>query len=136
MRPHRPLRDYVSVDAAVTGCPMENDEFLRTVACLLNGDKPELVTTPVCAECRLREQECLILASRLPCAGPVTTGGCKARCPSLNVPCIGCRGPVDDANFESMETILTATGLTLEDIRRRLHTFTAPAPTPHQETRK
>jgi sulfhydrogenase subunit delta len=135
MRPHRPLSAYVRVDAAVPGCPMEKEEFLYSVACLLNGDRPEPVTFPVCAECRMREQECLILASRVPCAGPVTVGGCGARCPGFNVPCIGCRGPVDDANIQSMETILATAGFTLEDIRRRLRTFAAPALTPHEETR-
>lgn len=135
MRPHRPLRDYVPVDAAVTGCPMEKDEFLHVVACLLNGDRPEPVTTPVCAECRMREQECLLITAHLPCAGAVTVGGCGARCPGYNAPCIGCRGPVEEANVQSMEAILVQAGFTLDDIRQRLRTFAPPvaAPQPQRE---
>jgi sulfhydrogenase subunit delta len=135
MRPHRPLHDFVPVDVCIPGCPMEKDEFLRVVAALLNGDKPELVTTPVCAECRMRERDCLLLSAKQPCAGPVTRGGCGARCPGYNVPCIGCRGPADDANLGSMERILVAAGYTADDIRRRLRTFATPAFEPYaQET--
>jgi len=132
MRPHRPLCDYVRVDAVVPGCPMEKDEFLQVLASLLNGDRPERVTTPVCAECRMREQECLLITAHLPCAGPVTTGGCGARCPAYNVPCIGCRGPVEDANIASMEAILAAAGFSIDDIRQRLRTFAAPSLVPPQ----
>lgn len=132
IRPHRPLSDFVRVDAVVPGCPMEKEEFLQVVACLLNGDRPEPVTTPVCAECRMREQDCLLLSAHLPCAGPVTTGGCHARCPAYNVPCIGCRGPVDEANMGSMEAILAQAGFSIDDVRQRLHTFTA-RPVPQKE---
>jgi coenzyme F420-reducing hydrogenase gamma subunit len=133
LRPHRPLSNYVPVDAVVPGCPMEKEEFLQVVACLLNGDRPEPVTTPVCAECRMREQDCLLLAAHLPCAGPVTVGGCNARCPAYHVPCIGCRGPVEDANIASMEAILAQTGLSIDDIRQRLGTFATPRLAAHKE---
>jgi sulfhydrogenase subunit delta len=126
MRPHRPLHEFVRVDAALPGCPMEKEEFLQAVACLLNGDRPQPVGYPVCTECRMREQECLLLAAGVPCAGPVTRGGCDARCPAHNVPCIGCRGPADDANLGSMTSILEKSGYTIDDIRRRLRTFAAP----------
>jgi sulfhydrogenase subunit delta len=125
MRPHRPLRDFVRVDAAITGCPMEKEEFLQAVACLLNGDVPQPVAYPVCAECRMKEQECLLLAYGIHCSGPVTAGGCGARCPGFNAPCIGCRGPADDANVASMEAIVTRAGYTLEDFRRRQRLFAA-----------
>jgi sulfhydrogenase subunit delta len=125
-RPHRPLSDYVRVDVAIPGCPIEKHEFLQAVACLLNGDRPEHATYPVCAECSMQEQNCL-LAAGLPCIGPVTAGGCRARCPGFNVPCIGCRGPADDANLASMRAILAKTGGSVEDIRDRLRTFAAPA---------
>jgi coenzyme F420-reducing hydrogenase gamma subunit len=122
---HRPLRDFVRVDAALPGCPMEKEEFLRAVSCLLNGDMPQPVTYPVCAECRMKEQECLLLAYGIHCSGPVTAGGCGARCPGHNSPCIGCRGPADDANVASMEAIITKAGYTVEDFRRRQRLFAA-----------
>ena len=123
LRPHRPLRDFVTVDATIPGCPMEKTEFLAAVACLLNGDAPQPVAWPVCAECRMKEQECLLLAHGIHCSGPLTAGGCGARCPGFNAPCIGCRGPVEEANVASMEAIITKAGFTIEDFRRRQRLF-------------
>lgn len=123
LTPHRPLRDFVSVDAAIRGCPIEKHEFLQAVACLLNGDSPQPVEYPVCAECRMREQECLLLNYGIHCSGPITAGGCGARCPGFNSPCIGCRGPADEANVASMEAIITNAGFTVEDFRRRQRLF-------------
>jgi sulfhydrogenase subunit delta len=124
---HKPLRDFVRVDVAIPGCPMEKDEFLQAVACLINGDLPQPVTYPVCAECRMKEQECLLLAYGIHCSGPVTAGGCGARCPGYNAPCIGCRGPADDANVASMEAVITKAGYTVEDFRRRQRLFAGAA---------
>jgi coenzyme F420-reducing hydrogenase gamma subunit len=123
LTPHRPLRDFVNVDATIRGCPIEKDEFLQAVACLLNGDPPQPVEYPVCAECRMREQECLLLNYGIHCSGPITAGGCGARCPGFNSPCIGCRGPADEANVASMEAIITNAGFTVEDFRRRQRLF-------------
>lgn len=121
--PHRPLHAVVKVDAAVPGCPIEKEEFLAAAAALVNGDMPEQVHTPVCGECRMKEQECLLLAAGVFCSGPVTAGGCGARCPGYGVPCIGCRGPADDANVASMAAVITKAGYTLEDFRRRQQLF-------------
>jgi sulfhydrogenase subunit delta len=134
-REHRPLRDFVRVDAALPGCPMEKEEFLQAVACLVNGDMPQPVTYAVCAECRMKEQECLLLAYGIHCSGPVTAGGCGARCPGYNSPCIGCRGPVDEANVESMEAIITKAGYTVEDFRRRQRLFAGAAGNGNREHR-
>jgi sulfhydrogenase subunit delta len=115
------------VDAAIPGCPMEKDEFVRAVTALVNGDLPQNAAYPVCADCKWREQECLLVSRGIACAGPVTAAGCGARCPGFNVPCIGCRGPVDEANFASMTDILEKTTFLREHVRRRLRTFAAPA---------
>lgn len=127
LSPHRPLGDIVKVDVAIPGCPMEKEEFLRAVASLLNGDVPEHARYPVCADCKLREQDCLLVSGGIPCAGPVTAAGCGARCPGYNVPCIGCRGPVEEANIASMQQILAKTGVAEGDLWRRLRTFAQPA---------
>jgi coenzyme F420-reducing hydrogenase gamma subunit len=124
-RPNRPLGDFVRVDLSIPGCPMEKGEFLQGVACLLNGDRPERRSYPVCAECRMAEHECL-LAQGLPCVGAVTAAGCGARCPGFHVACIGCRGPADDANDEGLRDQFRRLGLTDAEIGRRLHTFVAP----------
>lgn len=127
LTPHRPVGDIVKVDVAIPGCPMEKDEFLRAVAHLLNGDLPQPAAYPVCTDCKMKEQDCLLVSRQIPCAGPVTAAGCGARCPGYNVPCIGCRGPVDEANFGSMKEILEKAGFTERDIRMKLRTFAEPA---------
>jgi sulfhydrogenase subunit delta len=126
LSPHRPLGDVVAVDVAIPGCPMEKHDFLHALASLLNGDRPLLPAYPVCAECKMQEQDCLLLSRGVPCAGPVTAGGCGARCPGYAVPCIGCRGPADDVNLTAMTAILEQRGFSRPDIARRLRTFAAP----------
>ncbi len=124
--PHRPLSDVVKVDAALPGCPMDKDEFLRAVACLLNGDRPQAAVYPVCAECKMQDRDCLLISAGVPCLGPVTAAGCGALCPGYNVPCIGCRGLVDEANRRSMKEVLAKTGFTERDVLRRMRLFAAP----------
>jgi coenzyme F420-reducing hydrogenase gamma subunit len=128
---HQPLAAFVKVDAAIPGCPIEKSEFIAAIASLFNGDLPERVRTPVCADCKLREQECLLVAHGIACAGPVTTGGCGARCPGYHVPCIGCRGPVDEANVASFHDILIHAGHAEPSVWRALRTF-APGVTEHR----
>ena len=128
--PHRPLSDVVKVDVAIPGCPMEKDEFLAAVASLLNGDLPEHAHYPVCGDCKLREQDCLLVSRGIACAGPVTAAGCGARCPGYNVPCIGCRGPADEANIASLEQILGQTAIDAGELWRRLRTFAQPSAEP------
>jgi sulfhydrogenase subunit delta len=123
LAPHRPLRELVSVDVAIPGCPIEKGEFLRVVANLLNGDRPEAMAYPVCVECKMREQDCLLLTRHVPCAGPITVAGCNARCPGFGVGCIGCHGPVDEANLRSWKAILAGAGFDTDDLRRQLRTF-------------
>ncbi|MBN1570739.1 MAG: NADH:ubiquinone oxidoreductase [Acidobacteria bacterium] len=123
--PHRPLSDFVKVDLCIPGCPIEKTEFLRVVSSLLNGDAPVMPEYPVCVECKMKENECLLLRG-LPCAGPVTRAGCDARCPSYNIACVGCRGPVEEANMSSLENVLQQKKFTLDEIKRKLRTFAAP----------
>ena len=123
---HRPLSDFVKVDLCIPGCPIEKTEFLRVVSSLLNGDVPLMPTYPVCLECKMKENGCLLVVRGLPCAGPVTLAGCNARCPSYNIPCVGCRGPVAEANMGSLEDILEQKHFTKDEIKRKLRVFAAP----------
>lgn len=126
-RPVRAVRDVVPVDAEITGCPIEKTQFLRVLAQLLAGNRPVLPSYPVCTECRIRENRCL-LADGAICCGSVTVAGCDARCPSLGVACIGCRGPAPDANVPSLVRLLEAAGHERAEIERRLTAF-APVET-------
>ena len=128
----RALHEVVDVDFSISGCPIEKDQFFAAMADLLNGNTPIGVPYAVCAECRMRECNCLLVERGLPCLGPLTQAGCHARCPSLGIPCIGCRGPADDANVAAGMDLLIAKGLAPDDVARRLRTF-APLPTAARE---
>jgi sulfhydrogenase subunit delta len=125
----RALHEVVPVDYRITGCPIEKPEFLSAVACLLNGDPPLAVTYSVCAECRMRENTCLLLERGLPCLGSVTAAGCDARCPAHGIACIGCRGPSVDRNVDSLLATLAARGTPAASAGRMLESF-APLPRP------
>lgn len=126
--PARAVHEVVKVDYAITGCPIEKHEIIAAIASLVNGDLPLAVTTPVCAECKMRENNCLLVEKSIPCLGSLTAGGCRARCPSVGIPCLGCRGPSVDANLESALAMYEAKGIPRDVLKNKLATF---APLPH-----
>ncbi len=93
-----PIQEVIAVDCVVPGCPIDRDEFIRTVKALLQGHLPQLPEYPVCVECRLAENECLFLRG-ISCLGPVTRAGCGTICPGFGAACAGCRGLVPNANL-------------------------------------
>jgi len=121
--PPRSLREVVKVDLNLTGCPIEKTQFLSAVSSLLNGDPPIFPEYPVCTECRMRENNCLLIEKSQVCCGPLTVAGCEARCPELGIPCVGCRGPADDANVTSMLALFGEKGIPRERIAAKLRTF-------------
>jgi sulfhydrogenase subunit delta len=124
-RPTRALHEVVPVDLAIPGCPIEKDEFLDAVASILRGDPPLRREQPVCVECRLREGRCLLTLPGGFCLGPVTAGGCHARCPAMGVGCVGCRGPAVDANLPSALALFEERGVPREEVLRKMRTFAA-----------
>lgn len=106
----QPLARFVAVDGIIPGCPPEKEDMRSLMGALLRGVLPEPFPRPVCSECRERENRCLLMEDRAPCLGPVTEGGCGARCPSIHVPCEGCRGPVAGANRGELEEIFLKDG--------------------------
>ncbi|HEX9934867.1 MAG TPA: NADH:ubiquinone oxidoreductase [bacterium] len=123
--PSKPVGEIVKVDFCVPGCPIDADQFFFVFGQLLLGNQPVLPDYPVCAECRWRENECLLLKGIF-CVGPLTAAGCGAVCPYHNLPCLGCWGPVAEGNVDSHVQLLKEKGFTVEAIRRRLgmHTGT------------
>ena len=117
-----PLSDVVKVDYELPGCPLDKRQFVYTVASLLNGVEPFFPKIPVCHECKLSENECLLLQG-IPCQGPVTFSGCGAPCTSAGVGCQGCRGNCDFPNFEEIVSIYKDMGLSFEDSLRFLKVF-------------
>jgi coenzyme F420-reducing hydrogenase gamma subunit len=123
--PARPLHDLVKVDLNIAGCPIEKEQLLSSIACLLNGDPPNFPEYPLCAECRMRENNCLLIEKSQVCCGPLTVAGCDARCPGLGIPCVGCRGPANDANVTSALSMFEGRNIPRETIAAKLRTFAA-----------
>ncbi len=120
-----PISKHVKVDYSLPGCPPEEDEILYFISTFLFGTHPETRDFPVCADCRLAGNPCMMIEEDIPCLGSVTVAGCKARCIAYNVPCIGCRGPVpfETAWFDSLAKVLLDKGYTEDYIRARLKIF-------------
>jgi len=121
--PARALSDVVRVDLNITGCPIEKEQLLSVVSNLLNGDPPVFPDYPVCGECKMRENNCLLIERNEVCCGPLTAAGCNARCPELGVACVGCRGPVDDANIRSALVMFEEKGIARDHVAKKLRTF-------------
>jgi len=121
--PPQPIATFVRVDGEIPGCPPEGSDYLRLFGVLQQGGLPAEDAVPVCMECRLRENRCLLIDGKQPCLGPVTRGGCLARCPSYGAICEGCRGMVPEANFPEHFQLLLQTGLTATEVRGRLERF-------------
>jgi sulfhydrogenase subunit delta len=124
----QPVGRFVTVDFAVPGCPPERQDLLEVLASLPWGGWPGRQVMPVCMECRILENPCLLTENHLPCIGPVTQAGCRARCPSVGVPCEGCRGVVAEANFEELYRLLLEAGLSEYDVEKRLTRFARSGP--------
>lgn len=111
----KPLDEYVEVDYKLYGCPFELSELLELFTCILNDKKYEDKMYDVCFECVLREVNCM-LENGEPCMGPVTRGGCRARCPSNGALCTGCRGIYPFGNVQSHVNKLKSMGLSENEI--------------------
>lgn len=91
-----PISDHVEVDFEIPGCPIEPRQVAQVVSALVAGRRPSLPTHDVCTDCKLRGLACLPVSTGAACLGPVTRGGCGARCPAVGRGCYGCFGPVTD----------------------------------------
>lgn len=119
----RPLSAVIQVDFDIPGCPIDRDEFIMVVKALLQGKKPPIPDYPVCVECKLRENVCLLTQGKV-CLGPVARAGCKAICPTYGQSCEACRGFISNPNDNSMRQVLEKHGLTPEDILGMYTMFT------------
>ncbi len=97
-----PISDHVVVDMELRGCPINKYQLIEVVSAVLNNRKPNLPTYSVCIECKLRGTVCVMVASGIPCLGPVTQAGCGAICPAYNRGCYGCFGPKETPNTDAL----------------------------------
>jgi coenzyme F420-reducing hydrogenase gamma subunit len=122
--PVRRVSDVVSVDIELPGCPISKPEFEWLVRHLILGLEPQFPQYPVCVECKQRLNTCVMDMGIL-CLGPVTRGGCNAICPRNHFGCWGCRGPAEEANYESLIHILQDHGFSKRKIAERASFFNA-----------
>jgi len=101
----RPVKHYVKVDLEIPGCPINKEEFFWAAKELIAGVIPKIPQRPVCYDCQLKQNKCL-LQEGLPCLGPTILGGCGAPCPSSAYPCDGCRGPLRGMNVNNFNKSL------------------------------
>ena len=91
----KPLKEYVKVNLEIPGCPINREEFLRIMEEFVQGKIPEIPKRPVCYECPLKNNGCLLNQGKT-CLGVITLAGCGAPCPQLGFLCDGCRGPLKE----------------------------------------
>jgi sulfhydrogenase subunit delta len=118
----RPISAVVKVDAFIPGCPVDREEFISVVKAVLLGKKPPIPDYPLCVECKLKENVCMYDKGGV-CAGPVTRAGCGAICPTYSDGCEGCRGMISNPNRDSMQSVMAAHGLTMDDIMAGMTLF-------------
>ena len=123
--PVQSIPDIIQVDAIVRGCPINREEFLKTIFSLLTGRKPYQWNSPVCVECKIAQNECFFERDNniTYCLGPITEAGCNARCPSNGVPCDGCRGWTLDFHLKQEYFELKNRGLKNKEILRLLRRY-------------
>jgi sulfhydrogenase subunit delta len=116
------VHEIVDVDFKIRGCPIDTDEFVELLKEFLLGKKPYLREWPVCVECKLNENPCLLDEGKI-CLGPVTYGGCNSVCPNNAQYCIGCRGIMDDANISAHVKLLKSQGHKITEIKEAFQTI-------------
>ncbi|MFW6159544.1 MAG: hypothetical protein ACOC57_00200 [Acidobacteriota bacterium] len=118
----KPIDAYIKVDYYLPGCPIGKEQFLHFFTRVVRGNPPEHYPQPVCVTCKYKENECL-LKKGIICLGPLTADGCSAVCPSHNLPCVGCWGPVEGANWTSEYYLLKDKGFDIELIKKKMANY-------------
>jgi len=118
----KPIDVFVKVDYYLPGCPVSKEQLLFCFSHLIRGTKPVFPDYPVCNDCKWKENDCLLLKGLL-CMGPLTASGCGAACPSHNLVCRGCWGPMKEANVTAQFDLLREKGFSKEEIKRRFRIF-------------
>ena len=122
-----PVGEHVKVDAELRGCPIDGRQLLELLTALRLGRRPQLPDEAVCNECKRLGRVCVLVASDLPCLGPVTATGCGALCPGYARACYACFGPKDAPNTASLSTWM-ATSRSPEEVDRLFALFNGYAP--------
>jgi len=99
------IGDIVKVDAYIRGCPPTKSEIKNLLQSFLNDKEVIDGKSPVCVECRKNGNPCF-LKEGIACMGSITYSGCNSICINNKFPCYGCRGPIEQANADSLFLVL------------------------------
>lgn len=116
------IGDVVKVDLEIPGCPVSKSEVERIVVNIVTGAEIKIPKYPVCVECKQKLNTCVVDLGQI-CLGPVSRAGCDAVCPTGKTGCLGCRGPAEDANYDSLKQVLMDKGHTESEIVERLRFY-------------
>ncbi len=114
----RAVKDFVKVDYEIWGCPINPSLIENFIKAYLYNKRPMIPDYPLCMECKIKGNICVIDAYGIPCLGPVVKAGCGAICPSFKRGCYGCFGPCKNPNIESLISWFKNMGISGEEIRR------------------
>lgn len=118
----KPIDAYIKVDYYLPGCPISKEQFLNFFSRILKGNPMEKYPRPVCVSCKYNENDCLLNKGIL-CLGPLTLDGCGSVCINHNLPCVGCWGPVESANYTSEYNLLLEKGYDIDLIKKKLANY-------------
>lgn len=117
-----PIDHHVIVDYYLPGCPISQKQIMSLLSRLIHGLDPEEYPHPVCHECKLNENRCLLNDKKF-CLGPLTAGGCGSVCINHGLPCVGCWGPSYDGNFSYHFKLLESFGIERQEVIRRIRNY-------------
>lgn len=120
----KPIQKVVPVDLTLPGCPPHREEVKKFFKDVLKGKIWRNYKEPVCVECRLNNNACLLDEGEI-CVGPLTAGGCQAICTTQGLRCYGCRGISQDAQMDAFMKLMEKKGHKKEDVIKHLETFAA-----------
>jgi len=123
-----PISDHVPVDFELQGCPVDRRQLLEVVVALLHQRRAVVPSHSVCVECKLRGNECVLVARGVACMGPITRAGCGAICPAYGRGCYGCFGPGETFNAPALIARWRELGDSKTDVVSRLRGVNAWAP--------
>jgi coenzyme F420-reducing hydrogenase gamma subunit len=128
------IADHVTVDFELRGCPISKDQLLELIAATLAGRKPHIPRGSQCMECKRRGSICVMVATGVPCLGPVTQAGCGNLCPSHGRGCYGCFGPQENSNARALSAQLGGLGMSPLQMRDFYRSYNADAPAFRKES--
>jgi len=147
------LAQVTDVDFFLPGCPPESRQIWNVIELVISGKplppKGSVVgagQSAACDECKRKksdkkikrfyrtyeiipDREQCLLEQGIICMGPATRDGCGALCPQVNMPCIGCYGPVEGTDDQgakmtaalgSVLDIGETKGVSEEELSRRV----------------